>query len=148
MLNADLIIGIVSLIIGVTAWVPTRGLTLLGRVFVDYTLIVLASLGVVMLIKGIVKPEKLRFFESMVERNNILIGLAMLLVYLVLMPKVGFLPASYLMYAAFNWYLSEDRMKTKNIIISVLVSLVVVTGFYLVFRNVLGVPLPKGSWFD
>jgi hypothetical protein len=148
MLNADLIIGIVSLIIGVTAWVPTRGLTLLGRVFVDYTLIVLASLGVVMLIKGIVKPEKLRFFESMVERNNILIGLAMLLVYLVFMPKVGFLPASYLMYAAFNWYLSEDRMRTRNIIISVLVSLVVVTGFYLVFRNVLGVPLPKGSWFD
>lgn len=148
MLNADLIIGIVSLIIGVTAWVPTRGLTLLGRVFVDYTLIVLASLGVVMVIKGIAKPEKLRFFESMVERNNILIGLAMLLVYLVFMPKVGFLPASYLMYAAFNWYLSEDRMRTRNIIISVLVSLVVVTGFYLVFRNVLGVPLPKGSWFE
>jgi hypothetical protein len=148
MLNADLIIGVVSLVIAVTAWVPTRGLTLLGGVFVDYTLIVLASLGVVMVIKGIVKPEKLRFFESMVERNNILIGLGMLVVYLVFMPKVGFLPASYLMYAAFNWYLSEDRMRTRNIIVSVLVSLVVVTGFYLAFRNVLGVPLPKGSWFD
>jgi len=148
MLNADLIIGIVSLVIAVTAWVPTRGLTLLGGVFVDYTLIVLVSLSAVMVIKGIVKPEKLRFFENVVERNNILIGLAMLLVYLVFMPKVGFLPASYLMYAAFNWYLSEDRMRTRNIIISVLVSLVVVTGFYLVFRNVLGVTLPKGSWFD
>ena len=148
MLNADLIIGIVSLVIAVTAWVPTRGLTLLGGVFVDYTLIVLVSLSAVMVIKGIVKPEKLRFFENVVERNNILIGLAMLLVYLVFMPKVGFLPASYLMYAAFNWYLSEDRMRTRNIIISVLVSLVVVTGFYLIFRNVLGVPLPKGSWFD
>jgi len=148
MLNADLIIGIISLVIAVTAWIPTRGLTLLGGVFVDYTLIVLASLGVVMVIKGIAKPEKLRFFESVVERNNILIGLCMLVVYLVFMPKVGFLPASYLMYGAFNWYLSEDRMKTKNIIISVLVSLVVVTGFYLAFRHVLEVPLPKGSWFD
>ena len=148
MLNADLIVGKGSLVIAGVAWGVTRDLSYLGRVFVDYSIIFIGLFGAIMLIKGIVKPERLHFFESAVERNNILTGLGMLLLYLIFMPKIGFLPASYAMYAAFNWYLSDERFGTKSIVISLLLSFIVVTGFYLLFHNVLQVPLPRGTWFE
>jgi len=148
MLNADLLIGVFSLLVAGVAWFVTRDLSHLGIVFIDYTVIALAILGAIVLIKGFVKPERLRFFEAAVERTNILTGLGMLVVYLIFLPKAGFLLSSYAMYAAFNWYLGDDRLSTKHIVISLLLSFIVVTGFYLVFRHVLEVPLPKGVWFE
>ncbi|MFH1932945.1 MAG: tripartite tricarboxylate transporter TctB family protein [Pseudomonadota bacterium] len=147
-LNADLIIGFFSLAFGGVIFAVTRDLSHLGGVFVNYVLIAILFLAVIMIIKGFVKPEKLTFFESVVERNNILIGLFILLVYLLFMPKVGFLPASYIFYACFNIYLAEDRWTTKNIIQSVAFSAVVVTLFFLIFHFFLAVPLPIGSWFE
>jgi hypothetical protein len=91
-LNADLIIGFFSLAFGGVIFAVTRDLSHLGCVFINYVLIAILFLAVIMIIKGFVKPEKLTFFESVVERNNILIGLFILLVYLLFMPKVGFLP--------------------------------------------------------
>lgn len=148
MLNADLLIGISSLLLAGVAWFVTRDLSHLGIVFIDYTVIALGILGLIVLIKGFVKPERLRFFEAAVERTNVLTGLGMLVVYLIFLPKAGFLLSSYAMYAAFNWYLGDDRLSTKHIVISLVLSFIVVTGFYFVFRHVLEVPLPKGAWFD
>lgn len=148
MIKADLFIGIITLIIAAIVWVVTRDLTFLGTVFVDASLWILGFLGAFLCIKGVVRPERLRFFESAVERDNILIGVALLIAYLLLMPKVGFLLASCMLYTAFNWYLSNDRSSTKEIIRSVVLSLIVVTGFYLIFYYILQVPLPKGSWFE
>lgn len=147
-LNADLIIGFFSLAFGGVIFAVTRDLSHLGSVFVNYVLIAILFLAVIMIIKGFVKPEKLTFFESVVERNNILIGLFILLVYLLFMPKVGFLPASYIFYACFNIYLAEDRWSTKNILQSAALSAIVVTLFFLIFHYLLAVPLPTGSWFE
>lgn len=147
-LNADLIIGFFSLAFGGVIFAVTRGLSHLGGVFINYVLIAILFLAVIMIIKGFVKPEKLTFFESVVERNNILIGLFILLVYLLFMPKVGFLPASYIFYACFNIYLAEDRWATKNILQSAALSAIVVTLFFLIFHYLLAVPLPTGSWFE
>jgi len=147
MLNADLIVGIAGLIIAGVAFAVTRDLGMLGGIFVDYVVAVIAALSAVMVLKGFVKPEKLRIFQSAVERNNILAGLLILFLYLLFMPRIGFLPASYLFYAGLNLYLGEDRLKPVNIAISLLLAGIVVTGFYLIFKNVLGVPLPAGSWF-
>jgi len=84
-----------------------------------------------------------------VERNKILIGLIILFVYLFFMPKMGFLPASYIFFCAcFNIYLAEDRWATKNILQSAALSAIVVTLFFLIFHYLLAVPLPTGSWFE
>ena len=147
-LNADLIIGFFSLAFGGVIFAVTRDLSHLGGVFVNYVLIAILFLAVIMIIKGFVKPDKLTFFESVVERNNILIGLFILLVYLLFMPKVGFLPTSYIFYACFNIYLAEDRWATKNILQSAALSAIVVTLFFLIFHYLLAVPLPTGSWFE
>ncbi len=148
MLNADLIIGFSSFILAGVVFVATRDLSRLGGLFVNYTLVVIAILSVLMLIKGFLKPERLAFFDSNVERNNVIVGIVILALYLILMPLIGFLPASYLFYAVFNLYLAPDRWSWKNIIRSVVISAVVVTVFYGVFRFLLAVPLPTGAWLE
>ena len=148
MLNADLIIGFSTLILAGVVFVATRDLSRLGGLFVNYTLVVIAILSALMLIKGFVKPEKLAFFDTSEERNNVIVGIVILAIYLILMPLIGFLPASYLFYTIFNLYLAQDRWSWKNIIRSVVISAVVVTAFYGVFRFLLAVPLPAGKWLE
>ena len=147
MLNADLIIGAAGLIIAGVAYFASRDLSFLGGVFVNYVLVAMVFLASLMLIKGFVKPEKLHFFESTVERNNILTGIIILAIYLFLMPRIGFLPASYLFYLVLSIYLSERRFTTRNILVTGVLSGVVVTAFYFLFKFILEVPLPMGSWF-
>lgn len=148
MLNADLIIGIFALALGGLVFSVTRGLSMLGGVFVNYVLVAIILLGIIMIIKGIIKPEKITFFETSKERNNILFGLLLLFVYLFFMPKIGFLWATYIFYAAFNIFLAEERWSAKNILQSSSLSAVIVTFFYGVFHYVLAVPLPVGSWWQ
>lgn len=94
-----------------------------------------------------IKPEKIKFFKSAVERNNVLIGILFLGAYLFFLPFIGFLPASYIFYFTFNLYLGDEGICAKSIMISFGLTFVVVTSFYLVFKYFLEVPLPAGSWF-
>lgn len=146
-LNADLIVGIFSLGLGAIVFFSTRGLSRLGGVFVDYVLIALSFLSIITIAKGFIKPERIRFFESTVERNNVLAGILILFFYLIFLPLAGFLPSSYAFYFLFNLYLADDRFKTKNIVSSFFLTLIVVTAFYFIFHYILQVPLPQGEWF-
>jgi hypothetical protein len=148
MLNTDLIVGFSGLVIAAIAFAFTRDIGPLGRIFVDYVLIAITSLGVMIVVKGFVKPERFRFFESIVERNNVLAGLLILALYLFFMPKIGFLPSSYIFFLVLSLYLTDDRLALKRILQSAILSGVIVTGFYLVFKNLLSVPLPKGTWLE
>jgi hypothetical protein len=147
MLNADLIIGITALVIAGIAYFVTRDLSFLGGIFVNYTLVIISFLGSLMVIKAFVKPERLRFFESTLERNNILTGIVILALYLFFMPRIGFLPASFIFYMVLSLYLSENRFATGNIAGTAALSGAVVVLFYFLFKHVLEVPLPPGSWF-
>ncbi|MGD8970566.1 MAG: tripartite tricarboxylate transporter TctB family protein [Desulfobacterales bacterium] len=145
--NADLIIGAISIGLAALVFFATRGLSKLGGVFVNYVLVALATLAALTIVKGFFKPERIQFFESVVERNNVLVGIGILLLYLIFLPILGFLPASYAFYFCFNLYLADDRFTIKNIFSSVALTAVVVTAFYFIFHNFLEVPLPKGKWF-
>lgn len=147
MLNTDLIVGVFGIALAAVAYLFTRNIGPLGKVFVDYVLIAISFLSVLIVSKGFIRPERARFFESVVERNNILAGLLILGLYLFFMPRIGFLPASYIFFLVLSLYLTDDRLALKRILQAAVLSAIVVTGFYLVFRNVLGVPLPVGSWF-
>ncbi len=148
MLNSELIIGVLTaVLIGVT-YFASRDLSRLGGIFVNYILAIMSALTVIVLIKGFVKPERIKFFVSAAERNNIMVGLLILLLYLVFLPLAGFLLSSYAFYFVFNLYLADDRFSRRNILQSAGLTFVVVTGFFLIFNHFLEVPLPTGSWFD
>jgi hypothetical protein len=148
-INADLIVGGFTAALAVLTYVVTREVSRLGIIFVNYVLVIMGVLSAVILMKGFIKPERLKFFDSAVERSNVVMGVAILLVYLIFLPLAGFLPASYVFYFVFNTYLTDgDRFATRNLIQSAVISFLVVTAFYLIFHNFLEVPLPKGRWFD
>ncbi|MGD9368488.1 MAG: tripartite tricarboxylate transporter TctB family protein [Desulfobacteraceae bacterium] len=147
-LNSDLIIGTFSLALGALVYFSTRELSRLGGVFVDCVVIALAVLAVLVIIKGLIKPEYIQFFESVVERNNVIVGVCILLLYLIALPIVGFLPSSYAFYFCFNLYLADQRFTKKNILSSMLLTAVVVTAFYFIFSGFLDVPLPRSMWSE
>lgn len=148
-INGDLTTSIFTAILAIIAYSVTRDLSNLGVVFVNYTLVIMALLSLIVFIKSFLKPEHIIFFESAIERNNILAGTGILFTYLVFLPFVGFLPASYIFYFAFNTYLAdENRFSTRNLMQSAIITIIVVTAFYFIFHDFLGVPLPEGSWFS
>jgi hypothetical protein len=147
-LNADLIVGAISIGLSALVFFSTRGLSKLGGVFVDYVLVALTALAALTIVKGFFKPERIQIFESVVERNNVLVGISILLIYLIFLPILGFLPASYAFYFCFNLYLADERFTAKNIISSAVLTAAVVTAFYFIFHNFLEVPLPAGKWFE
>ena len=148
MINADLFIGIFGIVFGAFIFAFTRDLSRLGGVFLDSVLVVIFFLSIIMVVKSLLKPEKLAIFDSAVERNNVLMGIIILLLYLILMPIIGFLPSSYIFYFCFNVYLAHDRWSRRNILQSAALSLVVVSFFFAMFYFVLGVPLPQGVFFE
>ena len=114
----------------------------------DYVLVALTALAVLTIAKGFINPERIRFFESVVERNNVMIGICILLFYLIFLPFAGFLPSSYAFYFCFNLYLADERFTTRNILVSLFLTAAVVTAFYFIFHHFLEVPLPEGKWFE
>ncbi len=147
-LNSDLIVGTFSLALGVLVYFSTRELSKLGGVFVDYVVVALVVLAILVIVKGFIKPEYIQFFESVMERNNVIIGVLILVLYLIALPIIGFLPSSYVFYFCFNLYLADERFSKKNIISSLLLTAVVVTAFYFIFNGFLEVPLPRSMWSE
>jgi hypothetical protein len=148
MINANLWIGLFCGGLAALVFFVSRDLSRLGGVYVNFVLAAMGVLSLIMIIRGIIKPEKIRIFTSPEERSNVTIGVIILIIYLVLLPVIGFLPASYLFYFCFNLYLADDRFSLANIVRSILLSLVVVTLFYYVFYHFLEVPLPESMWAE
>ncbi len=148
MWNTDRIVGLAGVILAAAAYALTRGVGPLGRIFVDYVLIALCGLSLMLFVKGFIRPEKMRLFESAVERDNVLVGIGILALYLFFMPRIGFLPSSFLFFFGFTLYLTDERRKARSWAAALAVSVVFVFGFYWVFKGFLGVPLPAGSWLQ
>lgn len=146
--NSDYIVGLLTLGISVVVFLATRDLSRLGGVFVDYVLVASVVLSILVLIKGFRKADYVLFFESVIERHNVTIGITFLLIYIAILPIVGFLPASYTFYFCLNLYLSDNRLSSKNILTSALLTAVVVTLFYYIFHRFLEVPLPMSMWSE
>lgn len=147
-LNSDLIVGTICAVISVVVYFSTRDLSYLGGIFINYLLVALGFLSLTVLAKGFIRPEKIRLFESVIERNNVAVGVLILAGYLAIMPVVGFLPASFIFYAVFSLYLSEEKLSSRGVARTTLLSAVVVLFFYLVFNKILEVPLPPGMIFE
>ncbi len=146
-LNSDLIMGGIALAIVTLTYFSTRNLSPLGGLFIYYCVVVMAFLGSLTILKGLIRPERLKFFESALERNRVITGLIILSVYLVVIPYLGFLPASYGFYFIFSLYLNKKRFEPVTVVISAISCTVVVTALYYVFYYFLQVPLPSSVWF-
>jgi putative tricarboxylic transport membrane protein len=145
-LNSDLIIGVFALIIAITVLVDTQDLSKYGRVFIYSCAGVLATLGVITLIKGFTKPSKTPFFDSLLERNRVLTGLFMLAAYLIAIPIVGFLSASLVFYLLMSLTLHDTKTTGRLVLFMLVQAALVVGALYALFYFGLQVPLPPPIW--
>lgn len=146
MWNTDRIVAVAGLILTAVVYTLSRDIGPLGRIFVDSVLVALGMLSLLLLAQGFIRSEKIRFFDSRRERNNILMGVGILALYLFFLPRIGFLLSSFVFFLAFTLYLTDDLRRIRNWIVAAVVSFFFVFGFYWVFKSFLGVPLPSGSW--
>lgn len=145
--NANTIMGVAALVIAAVVVYKTRDLSLHGAVFDRACGAVLACLGLIMLCAGLWRPGALQFFESGAERNRVLTGLLILVMYLVLLPLAGFVTASCIFYFTLHVTLLDAPRPSGELVKAALLAVAVVAALYLLFQQVLQVPLPKGVLF-
>jgi hypothetical protein len=64
------------------------------------------------------------------------------------MPWAGFILSSLVTFAALTFIAMYEPWTKMRIIVYPLVGIAVVLGFYVLFGELLRVPLPVGTWFD
>jgi hypothetical protein len=82
--------------------------------------------------------------ESMPRR---LLFLLAMIVWIVLIPILGFFVASALAYFAIMLVATHDRMSLRESATLVVIGLAILTGFYLMMTKVLLIPMPRGLFF-
>ncbi len=147
-LNADSIMGVVCLAIAAVVFFSTGGLSQYGGIFIRFCIGLLLVLGVASIVRGVRQPQKVLFFDSVIERSRIIIGVAMLALYLVLIPIAGFVVASLLFYLIMSFLLQEKAMTVIGVVSKLIQAVVVVGLLYAMFYYILQVPLPVGQFFD
>lgn len=78
---------------------------------------------------------------------DLLVFSAIVLVYVLLMRKIGFWLDSFLMLTAASLYLTVERTP-RNLVLALAVPLAACVLAYVIFLEVFYVPLPQGSWWE
>ncbi len=147
-LNSDLIMGCVALIIACVVWYQSLGLSHHGNVFIRFSSAVLLLLGLAAMLKGFVKPDRNHFFQSVAERQRIIIALCILVAYIALVPVAGFAIASFVFYVLMALTLNNRPYSAGAVVSIAIQALSVTTILFLLFSKLLQVPLPPGLWLN
>lgn len=108
-------------------------------------LIVSYIMTIYLLISSMLKMKTQDKQETqVVEQAKIIIPYClMIIVYLLLMNKIGYIASTVVFMIASLLYL-----KLKNKVVMIVLSVVLTVVLYFVFTNFLTVILPRGSWFN
>ena len=145
--NTDLIAAIFMLIVVVVFWFQIQHLSSqLDVIFPRFILICMLVLSIILLIKSFVKPERRALF-LVKNKTKLVIAIIAGILWISLFSVLGFFVSSTIIFISLTITLGEKSEKNlKNIISTVIVSLIIVTIVYFLFAKVLEVPLPNGFW--
>jgi hypothetical protein len=143
MINSDRVVSIFSLAVSGGALYYAKSFSKLGGSFPRTFALFLGFFGLILLVESVIKPKKENLFEN-VEITYIVGGVVGIGAYVYILPKLGFLLASIIFFAFFNWGLSENRKSTATIGKALISGLVLSLLLYILFRYIFSVSLPKG----
>ena len=147
-INADVVMGIITLCItAIVAW-SIRDLSFYGVLFVNFCVVCTAILGIVIILKGFFSPKKINIFNHALERNRVISGFLIITGFIVLIQFLGFFISSLIFIASMHSYLNKDRMSARSALLSVCQSVLITTLAYYLFSKLLLVPLPTGILFN
>jgi hypothetical protein len=143
--NTDLIGGILGLILSALFWFTREQWSFWSSVFPNLTLAVLALLSLALIVKGLVRPERLVLLAEG-NRVRILVTAVVLLAWAFALRPLGTLFSSAIAFYGLTLYLgsAHRRVSALDAVKWLAVVAVELGVLYLVFTRVLGVPLPRG----
>lgn len=148
MKNLNFLTGLLALALSGLAFLQSRSFTFYGRIFLDWTLIILAVLGGALMVKGLLRVEPVKTeAEAGVKRAGpvwwTILGLFS---YVLLIPVLGFIIASIAGFTLAGVSLASGPERKQLITWAKAfgVGLLVTAIFYVLFKLVLAVPLPEG----
>ena len=111
---------------------------------------VLMPLGILLIIRGLIRakdlrasaPEGEKLEKGIVAFKRSIVALAAIAIFLLLMEPLGFIPAA-ILYMLFNMFYMCEKAAWKPVTF-VIVAIVVAVGAYFIFRQFIYVKLPTG----
>ena len=147
-INADVVMGCITLCItAIVAW-SIRDLSFYGVLFVNFCVVCTAILGMLIILKGFVSPKKINIFYNALERNRVISGFLIITGFILFIQFLGFFISSLIFIASMHSYLNTDKMNARNALLSVCQSALITTLAYYLFSKLLLVPLPIGIIFN
>jgi len=147
-----IIVSVLMIIIGVIAiWDTTSMIDSDSYVFPRVVAGSMIGLSILFIVKQLVAPSIGRNDEagsvggSYIRRACLVVAMV---VCALLMPLIGFMLSGILAFMAIMMPAMYDKWTTKLMVIFPLVGVAIVGGFYLVFAELLLVPLPVGTIFE
>ena len=143
-LNADLVMGLITLCMtAIVAW-SIVDLSFYGVLFVNFCVYCTAILGIAIILKGFFAPKKINIFFNVEEQNRVIVGFLIIAGFILFIQFIGFYISSAIFIFLMNSYLNKEKMNLKNILISFCQSILITTLAYYLFVDILYVPLPTG----
>ncbi|SJZ36357.1 tripartite tricarboxylate transporter TctB family protein [Selenihalanaerobacter shriftii] len=143
--NTDLIGGLIVVITSFLFWKAVGNFTRFGKLFPQGIIAILFIAGIGLLIKSKINPSKRVMFMEDDKARMMAIAVISLL-WVLLLDKIGFAVTSFVAMGLSFWVLKEKR-GVSSLLTSFLLAGVEVTTFYLIFSNLLKIPLPTGMFF-
>lgn len=139
MWNSDSLAGIIFLIIGLLALYGARELSHLGGVFPRTASMLVIFFSLLLLInsgRGGKPVEKVK------DPWYVIIIIILAILYIAIIPYLGFLLTSIIFISLVAWMLNSNRHGSRAIIMAIITGVGISFGFYAVFSYILAVPLP------
>lgn len=147
MLTSTTISSLAFLLIAVASWYMAGDYTEMGSFFPRVIAVILGIFSMLQLIVSLIQKKREKPFEG-VEPRRLFVMIAGIVSFLALMILVGFVPSSVIFLSFFFWFLSRGTEKSRSLLSSVTLAVLICAGFYAVFYYVFDVPLPVGILFD
>ena len=144
--NSDLWAGGIGLALSAAFWFSIdREIMRLSIMFPKAMIAIMALISILLLIKGITKPDRQDLF-SVGSNKRVFVTAGIFFLWGIAIGYLGFFVSSVLAILAQAWYLASARRKVTPAALGLwlLIAAAEVTFFYLIFTNLLHVPLPQG----
>ena len=148
--TAGMIVAAVLILIGVAAWWDT---TTMGDpdsyVFPRAVITTMVAFCLMLIVFNLIRPvakEENGGDTGSSPRRIFLV--AVMLVGAGVMPLLGFIISGLMVFAALTWTAMYDSWTRSRLTVYPISGVAIVVGFYLLFSELLLVPLPTGMFFD
>ena len=147
--NTDLLAGSIGMGLSLTFWFSIdREIMRLSIMFPKAMILIMALISVLLLIKGFMKAERQNLFDV---GSNLRVAVTGLFFFTwgVAIAYLGFFVASVAAIFAMTGYLATARRQLNLSVLAIWLFIVIgeVAFFYLIFTQLLHVPLPEGIFF-